>query len=147
MDILTNAGHSCYDAWDIEPRREDIWKLDATTHIVGSIWHDQFDCFITNPPWKREILHPMIINLSDQKPTWLLFDADWKHTGQAAPFMSRCRKIVSVGRVKWIPGSKMTGKDNAAWYLFDKPDFLNRAPEFYFPLPKAKKAKSRKVAA
>jgi len=24
-----------------------------------------------------------------------------------------------VGRVKWIPDSKMTGKDNCAWYLFD----------------------------
>jgi hypothetical protein len=27
--------------------------------------------------------------------------------------------IVSVGRVKWIEGSKNTGKDNCAWYLFD----------------------------
>jgi hypothetical protein len=54
-------------------------------------------------------------------PTWLLFDADWMHTRQSAPFMPRLRKIVSVGRVKWIPDSKMTGKDNCAWYLFDKP--------------------------
>ena len=28
------------------------------------------------------------------------------------------RAVVSVGRVKWIPGSKMTGKDNCAWHLF-----------------------------
>ena len=38
-------------------------------------------------------------------------------------------KIVSVGRVKWIPDSKMTGKDNCCWYLFDS---TNKAvTEFY----------------
>ena len=39
---------------------------------------------------------------------------------QNAEYMHRCEKIVSVGRVKWIPGSKMTGKDNCCWYLFDR---------------------------
>jgi hypothetical protein len=39
---------------------------------------------------------------------------------------------VSVGRVKWIPDSKMTGKDNCCWYLFDQADdapaqFIGRA--------------------
>jgi hypothetical protein len=36
--------------------------------------------FITNPPWSRPLLHPIIENLRRQKPTWLLFDADWSHT-------------------------------------------------------------------
>lgn len=27
----------------------------------------------------------------------------------------------SVGRVRWTPDSKMTGKDSCYWYLFDKP--------------------------
>jgi hypothetical protein len=31
------------------------------------------------------------------------------------------RKVVSVGRVKWMPDSDSTGKDNAAWYLFGAP--------------------------
>lgn len=34
--------------------------------------------------------------------------------------MKMCVKVVSVGRVKWIEDSKMTGKDNCAWYLFDE---------------------------
>jgi len=50
----------------------------------------------------------------------LLFYADWMHTKQSIPYMPYCHKIVSVGRVKWIPGSKSVGKDNCAWYLFDK---------------------------
>ncbi len=30
------------------------------------------------------------------------------------------KKIVSIGRVKWIEGSSSVGKDNCCWYLFDK---------------------------
>lgn len=116
IDALTAAGHVCARAWDIEPRRDDIDQLDALTRLVGNI-----DCFITNPPWDRRVLHPMIEHFSDQHPTWLLFDADWQHTRQSVPFLPRLRRIVSVGRVKWIPDSTMTGKDNCAWHLFDKP--------------------------
>jgi len=51
-------------------------------------------------------------------PTWLLFDADWMHTKQAEEYLSRCEKIISVGRLKWIADSDHAGKDNCAWYLF-----------------------------
>ena len=33
--------------------------------------------------------------------------------------MPHCSDIVTIGRVKWIEGSKHTGKDNHAWYKFD----------------------------
>jgi hypothetical protein len=62
----------------------------------------------------------MIEHFSAIRPTWLLFDSDWIHTQQSAPYMASLQKIVSIGRIKWIPGSKMTGKDNCAWHLFDK---------------------------
>lgn len=116
VDHLTAFGHVCARARDIEPRRADIERKDALTTLTGNI-----DYFITNPPWSRSVLHPLIIFLSDQAPTWLLFDADWVHTRQAAPYLNRLRKIVSVGRVKWIADSPFTGKDNCAWHLFDKP--------------------------
>lgn len=119
IDHLSRHGHICARARDIEPRRADIDQKDALTTITGNI-----DCFITNPPWDRKILHPLIEHLSDQAPTWLLFDADWVHTRQSIPFLPRLRKIVSVGRVKWIPDSKMTGKDNCAWHLFGTPSLL-----------------------
>ena len=79
--------------------------------------HDA-DLIITNPPWDRDVLHPLIDVFSNMLPTWLLFDADWMHTKQAIPFLTRCDRIVSVGRVKWFPETKMVGKDNCAWYLF-----------------------------
>lgn len=123
-DILNRHGHDCRFSSDIEPQREDIVKSDFI-----DLWQTTCECFITNPPWDRKILHPLITHLSDIAPTWLLFDADWMHTKQSAEYMGRCVKIVSVGRVKWIPDSKMTGKDNCAWYLFDKNH--NGPTEFY----------------
>lgn len=115
INHLQRAGHACVEASDIEPHADGI-----IARSFFDIEETSADCFITNPPWERWLLHSAIEQLSSIAPTWLLFDADWMHTRQSAPFMPFCRKIVSVGRVKWIPDSKMTGKDNCAWYLFDR---------------------------
>jgi len=114
-DFLMSQGYLCAGASDIEPRGDMIIKADACRDGFSG----KGKMFITNPPWERAILHKIIVNLSDQKPTWLLFDADWVHTRQAIPYVGRLQKIVSVGRVKWIEGSPYTGKDNCAWHLFD----------------------------
>ena len=37
---------------------------------------------------------------------------DWACTKQAAPFMPSCSDIVSVGRLRWIEGTTMSGKQN-----------------------------------
>jgi hypothetical protein len=100
---------------DIEPKSNFVLQGDAMTIDIPEV-----DYIITNPPWTRQILHPMIDRFAGIAPTWLLFDADWMHTKQARPYLDYCRRIVAVGRVKWIPDSKHVGKDNAAWYLFDK---------------------------
>jgi hypothetical protein len=116
---LQSAGHTCIGAYDIEHRAVDgflVLPRDATSYDYPV----REGVFITNPPWSRDVLHLIILNLSRQLPTWLLFDADWMHTRQSAPFISYLRKIVSVGRVKWIPDSPFTGKDNCCWYLFDQ---------------------------
>lgn len=116
----------CYGEGDLV---RNLISLNSTIECMGYSDYEKdatktqydmtgIDCFITNPPWDRKILHPMIDNLRNQAPTWLLFDADWMHTKQSSEYIKFCDLIVSVGRVKWIPGSKMTGKDNCAWYRF-----------------------------
>ena len=110
---LEKHGHRCVDAFDIEPQHESVRQGDALTDPVPVV-----NTCITNPPWGRDFLHPFILRWRALTPTWLLFDADWAHTVQAAPFLPYCRKIVSVGRVKWIEGSKHTSLDSAAWFLF-----------------------------
>lgn len=127
IEILFNNGWTyCQYASDIKPLKEGI-----NGHCYSDL--KELDCMgsqiVTNPPWDRKILHPMIEHFRQLAPTWLLFDADWMHTKQSHEYMKYCKKIISVGRVKWIPDSKMTGKDNCAWYLFDK-DKVNKT-HFY----------------
>ena len=114
---LSSPDRRCVWAFDIEPRDDSVKRFDAMD--MRLLEFGPPDLIITNPPWRRDALHPMIRHFATQRPTWLLFDADWVHTRQAAEFMPALRAIVSVGRVKWIPDSKMTGKDNCAWHLFD----------------------------
>ena len=127
LDLLTCG------AFDIEPQSKFVKRADAlNTWRLSDAYIKGCDYIITNPPWDRKILHPMIAHFSAKLPTWLLFDADWMHTKQSAPYMPWLRRVVSVGRVKWIPDSKMTGKDNCAWYLFDQAfhgstEFIGRA--------------------
>jgi hypothetical protein len=64
-------------------------------------------------------MHRLIEHFQRIAPTWLLLDSDWASTRQAAPFLPCCSDIVTIGRQKWIEGSKHTGKDNYAWYGFD----------------------------
>lgn len=113
---LEKRGLICGAAYDLEPKSSMVLPGDAfnlTARDCGDA-----DLIITNTPWDRDILHPLIDTFRNILPTWLLFDADWMHTKQAVPYLLYCAKIVSVGRLKWIPDSKMVGKDNCAWYLF-----------------------------
>lgn len=109
---LEHFGLSCEYATDIAT------GTDALTSLSLELMKGKVDAIITNPPWTRELMHPMIQRFQRIAPTWLLFDADWVHTKQAIPYIDQCSHIVSVGRVKWIEDSKHTGKDNVCWHRF-----------------------------
>lgn len=121
---LTACGHRLMEAHDL-PTDARIYRYNPAPGVI----------FITNPPyWGRpNDLHPLIENLSDQAPTWLLMSSDWLFNKSSGPVTRRLRRIVAVGRVKWIPGSRYTGKENVAWLLFDRPAlragfFVGRRP-------------------
>ena len=116
IDGLRVKGHRCVGAYDIAPLRHDIKAGDATRMR----WRTPGRAiFITNPPWTREILHAIILHLCRQAPLWALFDSDWLFTDQSSPFLIYLRKVVAVGRLRWIPGTSSDGYDNCSWYLFD----------------------------
>lgn len=128
IDQLESHGMVCADAADISPRRRDlspdgvvgyrsIRRAHALTARSVKLSRD-IHAIITNPPWKRVWLHQMIDRFRSMRPTWLLFDAEWMHTRQSAKFMRFCSDVVSVGRVRWIPGTTMDGKDSCCWYRF-----------------------------
>lgn len=111
---IESKGHSCIYACDIEPKADGIEQKDVL--FFGETL-PPCDLIITNPPWGREVLHPMIERFRLHATTWLLFDADWAHTVQAKPYLDYCSKIVSVGRVSWMDNGT-SGVDNCCWYEF-----------------------------
>lgn len=126
IDLLAVHGMRCMVAMDIEPQEPGSGRGDVTRgnalEISGAARCPQTGQrlpFITNPPWDRKVLHPLIAHLSAIAPTWLLFDAAWKETAQAARFGPICAKIVSVGRLRWVPDSPHQSTDDCSWYLFD----------------------------
>ena len=114
IDALEAVGHKCVYAADIEPQANSIRQsCYSKTPYMPSV------TIITNPPWTRDIFHRIIVELTRRAPqVWLLADADWAHTKQASPYLQMCSKIVAVGRVKWFGNT--AGKDNAAWYCFER---------------------------
>jgi len=114
---LTKQGLSCVYACDIEPQADFIKKRDVL--FFDNTPMPACDFVITNPPWGRKLLLPMIEEFRQHAPTWLLIDADFIFTKQAKQCMSFCHKIVSVGRVSWMDNGT-SGMDNCIWVLFRK---------------------------
>ena len=106
---LESHGLRCVYAGDINDGR-DALALEQ---------YGDVDSIITNSPWTRSVLHPLIRHFARIAPTWLLIDQDWACTKQAIPFLTSCTDILPIGRQIWIPGTNTHGFDNAAWYRFD----------------------------
>lgn len=119
IDGLRQAGGlHCAGAMDVFPRRADVRWGDALAGGDLRRLAARAEVIVTNPPWHRPLLHSMITRFIAHRPTWLLFDANWMHTGQAAPFMPHLHSVISVGRVKWIKGTRHGGMDDSCWYGF-----------------------------
>ena len=106
---LESFGLRCVYSGDIRNGRDALERDD----------YGGADCVITNPPYTRDVLHKLIPHFQSISVTWLLLPADFVSTLQAAPYLPHCSDIVTIGRVKWFPGSKYTSKDNFGWYKFD----------------------------
>ena len=128
LNTLMRGSAECLGAYDIAHPEDDplvypVEIRDAFTLTEADL--ENVDYFITNPPWSRDkksgyLLHRLIEHFAELRPTWLLFDADWMHTKQAAPLIQKyLLQVVSIGRVSWAENG-VSGKDNAVWYLFDK---------------------------
>ncbi|WP_271582670.1 hypothetical protein [Bradyrhizobium sp. CCBAU 45389] len=109
---LESFGLRCVYAGDIAS------GLDALALTVADC--NGADAIITNTPYSRELMHRLIEHFRRiTRMTWLLLPADWMHNRQAAPFLPSCTDVVSVGRVRWFEGTKMSSMENFAWYRFD----------------------------
>lgn len=120
---LERAGHVCSWASDIERRDTEIVSSGVTVGYKSTVADaltlttplQQADCIITNPVWSRPLLHQMIEHFRKQNMSWLLLDAAWAFTKQSSEYMKYCSMFIAVGRLFWIPGTRVSGKDDAAW--------------------------------
>lgn len=113
---LTAHGHICVGAFDIDPRDPSVARRDALTLTPRDVC--EADCFITNLPWTRSVLHELISHLRRILPLWTIIDANWAHTRQSAGHMRYCPRMLSIGRIRWIAGTQTDGKDDCCWYVF-----------------------------
>ena len=130
---LSDDGFECRYASDIAPHNRfsplQIEKRDFRKVTAAMLRN--CDLVITNPPWTREVLHPLVEHFLALKAAWYLWDADWLHNTESSRLVKRSAKIVSIGRVKWFPGSESAGKENCMWIFFpqnhfDGPKFVGR---------------------
>lgn len=128
----------CYGEGDLEDRLMDIATCNFRSDIRETVGcskvkdvmdltgEDIVDCdlIITNPPFDRKVLLPMLDHMVNLKPTWLLLPADIMHNKYFTPYMKRCSKVVSVGRLYWFKdndsGKSVRGTDNYAWFFWPK---------------------------
>ena len=118
VDRLIASGGECVGAFDIEPRRQDIGRRDAMSMAPADVPRDAI--IISNPPHSRDMLHPLIALFASLAPTWLLLDSDWKENVGSAELVGHLRTYQPIGRVVWIPGTTMAGKENYGWYGFGR---------------------------
>lgn len=105
-------------AYDLVPHAEGIEEADARS------LDQRPDLYITNPPWpmtgkRGDPALGIITHLMGLAPCWMLLPWDFAANDYFREVRDHCVDIVPIGRVKWIPGSKHGGMDNAAWYQFD----------------------------
>ena len=134
-----------YGDGDLEDLLMDVatcnWRSDIRETVGSSKVMDAMclskedtarcDLIVTNPPFSKDVLLPIIDHFVNLKPTWLLLPADYMHNRYFSDYMSRCRKVVSVGRLKWFKDSKHTSTDNFAWYFWPKGATTDGVTYFY----------------
>lgn len=132
IEELTEGNIFCVDACDIDPQPSD-WVFEIEQRNALSLKFEDVadsDYIITNPPFLWSMLQPLLDHLPTLRPTWLLLPFAYACNKRMAPYMKVCKKVVPIGRVKWIEGSTSSGTDDFAWFLFD---LDNKAPTKLYP--------------
>ena len=121
----------CYGDGDLEDLLMEIavcrWRSDIRKTVGSSVVMDAMamtknevkncDLIITNPPYTRNALLPMIDHFISLRPTWLLLPADTMHNKYFSRYIDLSSKIYPVGRLYWNE-NKVRGKNNFCWYYW-----------------------------
>lgn len=131
IEEITKQNWICNYAADIEPRVDNVVKRDYNESIpvmeekcrIAKENGIRRPIIIENPPWINTSasgyqLNDIIDKFSRITTTCLLLDGNYLFNKKSSPLMEYCKAVIPIGRVKWIEGSKYTGKENCAWFVF-----------------------------
>jgi len=135
----------CYGNGDLEDLLMDVatckWRSDVRETVSSSKVMDALevtkedlegiDLIVTNPPFSKDVLLPLIDHFVNLKPTWLLLPAGYMNNIYFGPYMKRCSRVVSIGRIKWFKDSKHTSTDDFCWYFWTKGATTDTRTIFY----------------
>ncbi|KAF0182712.1 MAG: methyltransferase [Hyphomonadaceae bacterium] len=118
IDHLVANGHKRYWACDIAPKRGDIITHDAIEYAtslqkIGCL--DEVDFIITNPPYSESAMLRLLDCLPNFKPSWFLLQAGFVHNKYFAPLKPFLKSVASVGRIKWVEGSRHKSTKDYVW--------------------------------
>ena len=132
-ETLTRADFTCVAATDLNPADPSVARKDALSYRFNEV--QNADAIITNPPFKRDLLLPILDHfLMLEKEMVLLLPLDVIANLWFAPYSAHVGQILPIGRVRWIPGSPSMSMENFAWVA------LSASPEAQpFLLPRRKK--------
>lgn len=129
-DLINLIGPTAHCEWasdsEVRPIGQQKDAMDLTEENLC-----RCDVLITNPPFTRKVLLPMIDHFVSLKPTWLLLPADTMHNKYFGSYMDKCSVVVSIGRLKWFKDSPSASTDNFAWFYWTKCPMDMRMTQFY----------------
>ena len=107
---LASYGHICANAFDTMPRAAGIRLQDALTADVGRM-------IITNPPYRWDLLQPLLDRWIGAVECWLLLPWDMPCNKRMTPYATHIDRVLPLGRVSWM-GNGQGGMENSGWFHF-----------------------------
>ncbi|RWG82873.1 MAG: class I SAM-dependent methyltransferase [Mesorhizobium sp.] len=118
MRALAAHGHVCGLAIDLHPEGPDILRRDALTLTPTDVAN--VDMVIGNLPWSWQLFRPLLGHLLTlNRPIWILRDTAWAFNLRSATLIDHCALMQPTRRLRWIPGTPDTAKDDTAWFSFE----------------------------
>ena len=133
----------CYGDGDLENQLMEVancrWRSDIRETVGSSKVKDALaltrddvgdcDLIITNPPYDRKTLLPIIEHFISLRPTWLLLPGDMMHNKYFSKYVDTASCIISVGRLYW-QANQIRGKNNFCWYYWPRYGVTEYPTEF-----------------
>ncbi|MBZ9954310.1 MULTISPECIES: hypothetical protein [unclassified Mesorhizobium] len=114
---LAESGHICQLAIDIDPTGPNIARRDALSLTTADV--EGIDMIIGNLPWSWALFQPLLEHLLTLGlPVWILRDTPWLFNRRSSAFVYRCALVQPTRRLRWIPNTRNTAKDDSAWHFF-----------------------------